>query len=250
MPDTALLQQTPGLRLAAWPSRCALCRGASQGRFGRLCPACRARQTPVAWRCAACGRPGDGAAPAGGCCGACLVQPPPWARLQVALDYAPPWDRLIAAFKREAALDLGPTLVQAFADALQGRPAPGPEPVLLPMPLAAARLRARGYNQAAVLARGLARRLGLGLRDDMLQRVLDTPSQRGLDRAQRAANVRGAFLAAPGCAATLQGRTPVLVDDVLTTGATLAEACRSLQAAGVATVHAWVLARTPGPDEG
>lgn len=250
MPDTPLLQQSPGLRLAAWPTRCAACRGASQGRAGRLCPACRSAQPAPAWRCGGCGRPGAGRAPAGGRCGSCLRKPPPWASLQLALDYAPPWDGLIAAFKLDAALDLGPTLVDALARALDGQPAPGPSPLLLPMPLSAARLRSRGYNQAALLARGLARRFRLGLREDLLLRLIDHPSQRGLDRAARAANVRGAFLAAPGCAAALRGCTPVLVDDVLTTGATLAEASRSLQAAGLGPVHAWVLARTPDPGGG
>lgn len=252
MPDTPLLQQAPGLRLAGWPTRCAVCRGAALGRCGRLCPACRAAQGRPAWRCAGCGRPGAGTVtPQAARCGSCLRQPPPWAGLHVAVDYAPPWDRLIAAFKFEAAPDLAPTLVDALAGVLDGQPLPGPAPpLLLPMPLSAARLRERGYNQASLLARGLARRFGLALGEDLLLRVIDHPSQRGLDRAARAANVRGAFLVRPEALPRLRRHLPVLVDDVITTGATLAEACRSLHAAGLEPVQAWVLARTPEPGAG
>jgi predicted amidophosphoribosyltransferase len=120
--------------------------------------------------------------------------------------------------------------------------------LLMPMPLSASRLRERGYNQAWELARRLAR--GLRLRADarLLLRVRDTPHQVDLPFGQRAANVRGAFAVEPLRRTELAGQDVALVDDVLTTGATAAEAARVLRAAGAARVRVWVVARTPRPD--
>jgi ComF family protein len=120
---------------------------------------------------------------------------------------------------------------------------PGPSPdALVPVPLHRARVRRRGFAPAAVLARALARERRVPALA-ALRRVRDTPSQTGLDAAGRRRNVAGAFAASRA----LPGPTLWLVDDVVTTGATLGEAARALRAAGAARVAAVCLARTPAP---
>jgi ComF family protein len=116
--------------------------------------------------------------------------------------------------------------------------------VLLPIPLSAKRLRKRGYNQAAVLATALGAATGIAVDGDLLQRARDTPTQTALTPEARAANVTGAFMAP----ARVEG-TFVLVDDVCTTGATLASAASALREAGAARVDAVTFARAPLPVE-
>jgi ComF family protein len=158
---------------------------------------------------------------------------------------------LVQALKFHARLDLAPALAERMLSAWHaaGVGAPG---LLLPMPLAASRWRERGHNQAWELARRLARALGAPADPQLLLRVKDTPHQIALPRRDRAANVRGAFAVEPLRAAGLRGRSVTLVDDVVTTGATAAEAARTLRQAGAAAVTLWVAARTPhragGPD--
>lgn len=228
-----------------WPNRCAVCRGATSGRLGRVCTACEARHGAWRARCAVCAQ----ALPAAiddalARCGRCLREPPPWSRAISALDYGHPWDTLLSALKFRAGLDLLPWCVQRLRAAIAMADAPTVDR-LLPVPLARARLAERGYNQAWELARRLARELGLPAHAQLLQRVIDTPHQLSLPRERRAANVRGAFLVPPAAHAVLAGQRIALVDDVMTTGATLAEAARTLHAAGAAEVQVWVLARTP-----
>ena len=109
------------------------------------------------------------------------------------------------------------------------------------MPLHPARLRERGFNQAVELARPLARRLGVPLAAALCRRLRDTPAQASLDRAARRRNVRGAF----ACDGDLSGRHVAVVDDVLTSGATIDALARALKKAGAARVSAWVAARAP-----
>jgi ComF family protein len=135
------------------------------------------------------------------------------------------------------------SLAAPLSDLLAAR-YPFPDDALLaPVPLHPARLRARGYNQALLLARGLARRRGLAIAPRLLARIRSTAEHAHLDAAARHRNVRGAFAVRSG--AMLAGRTVVLIDDVLTTGAT-ADACAcALRAAGAATVHVFAVGRTP-----
>lgn len=177
-------------------------------------------------------------------CGACLRLPPAWSRAIAACDYAYPWDGLLAAFKFHAALDLAPALAARLAEQVQAAGGPAAD-LLLPVPLAPARLRERGYNQAAVLAAQVARRLGVSSAPRWLLRLRDTPHQIALPRERRAANVRDAFAVEPLALAGLRGRRVALVDDVMTTGATLRVLAGVLRQAGCAEVQAWVFARTP-----
>lgn len=220
------------------PGRCAVC-GAWPAR--PLCEACGARFALPRHRCGLCALP----LPAGtGVCGGCLRDPPPLAACFAAVDYAYPWSGLLARFKYrgEAGWD------RAFAGHLLAVPGVRAEveaaDLLLPMPLAAGRLAERGFNQALLLARQLdARKTDARL----LLRLRETASQAELDRAARAANVRGAFGIEPLRAAALRGQSVLLVDDVMTSGASLHAAAQALKHAGVARVAAVVLARTDEP---
>lgn len=181
-------------------------------------------------------------------CGDCLHGPPPFDHAVAAVDYAFPWDRLLGALKFRDGLDLAPVMAGLLEQALR-RAALPPVALIVPVPLSPARLRERGYNQAWELARRLGPALQIAAAPDLLVRRLHAPQQAGLPREQRAANVQGAFVVPTHLAPRLQGRGVALLDDVMTTGATAAEASRVLQAAGAASVQAWMVARTPRPDD-
>lgn len=181
-------------------------------------------------------------------CGACLRDPPPFERTVAAVDYAHPWDRLIAGYKFHQALDLAPAFAACMFEALQRSGTARPD-LLLPVPLSESRLRERGYNQAWELTRRLGRALHHPADAQLLLRVKDSQHQAALPLAQRAAHVRGAFAVEPRRRRELQGREIALIDDVMTTGATAAEVSRVLLQAGAARVQLWVLARTPRPED-
>jgi ComF family protein len=235
------IEAMPPAPLARLPRPCAVC-----GRWARhgLCGDCEARfalaQPP---RCPRCGLPGA----AGAECGACLRQPPPFTRCITVADYGFPWDRLIARFKFQGQPELAGLLADALCQALQ-RAQPPPVAWVLPVPLGAARLAERGYNQAWELARRVAGALGLPAQAGWLQRLRDAPHQVGSGRAERERNLRDAIWVSPAGAAGVAGRPVALVDDVLTTGVTAAAATHALLAAGAASVQVWVLARTPAPE--
>ncbi len=230
-------------RIAArLPTQCVLCRGWGTSR---VCAACVERFAAVVPRCRRCAL----RVPAGvHTCGTCLAAPPAFEGAVSAVDYAWPWDGLVRHFKFHAALDLAPALAQRVAAAWLAREEPAPQ-WLLPVPLAAPRLRERGYNQAWELARRLAPRIGGQAHARVLQRVRDTPHQLALPHDRRAANVRGAFAVDAARAGALRDAHVMLVDDVMTTGATAAEIARVLLQAGARSVTVAVLARTPRPGD-
>ncbi|WP_331487844.1 ComF family protein [Luteimonas endophytica] len=172
-------------------------------------------------------------------CGACLARPPPLAEAHAAFVYGFPLDRLLPRFKFHQDLAAGRLLAGWMADALAAAPRPD---ALLALPLHRARLRSRGYDQALELARPLARAFALPLLHGALRRQRATAPQSRLDAAARRRNLRGAFVVPPG--APLPAHV-ALVDDVMTTGATLHAAANALRRAGVARVDAWVCARVP-----
>ena len=158
-----------------------------------------------------------------------------------------PWDDLVRRFKFDAALDLADALARRMLDAVDHSRAPRPD-WLLPVPLADERLRERGYNQAWELARRVAVLLPCASDARLLLRLKNTPHQLSLPPARRAANVRGAFAIEPRRRHELRDRHIAVLDDVMTTGATLSEVARTLLQSGAASVQVWVLARTPRPE--
>ena len=181
-------------------------------------------------------------------CGTCLAAPPVFDASIACVDYLAPWDRLVTAFKFHAALDLGPVFATPIANAAVAAGAPRPD-LLLPVPLAAARLRERGYNQAWELARRTGQQLGIPTEPSMLLRIRDTSHQLSLPPAARAGNVHGAFAVEPARRKEVSGRSIAVVDDVMTTGSTAAAIASALKQAGAAHVSIWVYARTPRPGE-
>lgn len=171
-------------------------------------------------------------------CGACLRHPPAFDHTRAAFRYGFPVDGLLHAFKYGGDLTLAQTLAQPLARSAGTLPRPD---LLLPMPLHPSRLKERGFNQALEIARPIARWLDLPLAADGCRRIRDTASQAGMKWKERQRNVRGAF----ACDLDLTGKSVAVVDDVMTTGATLNEISRVLKAQGAATVSAWVVARTP-----
>jgi ComF family protein len=214
--------------------RCLLC--AEAGHAGRdLCAACT-RALP--WNRSACLRCAI-PLPAAAVCGACLQKPPPLDETHAAFVYGFPLDRLVPRFKFHHDLAAGRLLAELMAEYFLALPAPD---ALVPVPLHRERLRQRGYDQALELAKPLARALRIPLLADALVRTRATAPQSELDAGARQRNLRRAF--AVRASAALPAHV-VLVDDVMTTGATLEAAAKTLLRAGVTRVDAWVCARAP-----
>jgi ComF family protein len=206
---------------------CYLCRGAAREL---LCTACDADLPRLsATRCPRCALD----SPRGEVCGRCLSEAPHYDATVAVLSYEFPADALVHALKFRGELALAGFL----GDALRRRVASELVDHVVPVPLSDRRLRERGYNHAAELARHvLPAKLDLAL----CERNRDTPPQMDLPYAERQRNVRGAFR----CTRALAGQSVALVDDVMTTGATLNELASVLKAAGAARVLNWVVART------
>jgi predicted amidophosphoribosyltransferase len=227
---------------ALYPPQCLTCDAQVTEDFA-LCPACW-RDTPFARGlvCDLCGLPLPGEDPGHPVhCDNCLQVARPWSRGRAALLYHGRGRDLVLALKHADRLDLarpaGRWLLQA------ARPLVEPGMLVAPVPLHWLRLLRRRYNQAAVLSGALARAAGLDHCPDLLQRPRATPSQDGRDRTARFANLQGAIRLHPRRAALVEGRPVLLVDDVMTSGATLAAAAEACLAAGAAHVAVAVLAR-------
>lgn len=251
MPDRSLPAHKPALVekvLLRCAGQCAVCRAWSHQTICESCLALYARPQPRCWTCAArlplelLGRPQPQ-------CGRCLREQPPLDRTIAALDYSFPWDGLLQHFKYHQALELRESLLERLNIALNAADVTEPD-WLLPVPISAERLRERGYNQSYELARALARRRGLRCEPELLLRLRHNERQAGLKLDQRAANVRGVFAVEPLRANRLRGTSVALLDDVMTSGSTLYELAGTLLQAGVMSVQAWVVARTPEPGDG
>ena len=181
-------------------------------------------------------------------CGQCQQSPPAFKQVAAPWTYGFPVDSLINRFKHQGKWPLGHLLASLLGQCLQDRfdnaELARPDR-LLAVPMAAKRLRQRGYNQAAMLARWLSRDLGLPVDEQLLLRPHDTIAQQQLDARQRQRNLLKVFALAPG--AQVQGQHLALVDDVLTTGATAHSLARLLIDAGARQVDVYCLARTPKP---
>ena len=212
---------------------CFLCRGKAADILCAQCNTDLPRlRGPLCPRCAL-------ASPGGAVCGRCLAQPPAYDATQAALAYAFPADVLVQALKFRSELALAPFL----GNLLGTRVARNDVDCIVPVPLSAERLRSRGYNQALEIAREVAKATGRPLAPELCERRVDTAVQMDLPLEERAKNVRGAF----HCPSLVGGKTVAVLDDVMTTGATLDEIAATLKAAGAARVTNWVVARTFPP---
>ena len=228
-----------GARLQRWllPLRCLLC-GAPGANGADLCADCASELPRNVSCCARCALPL--ALPAA-LCGECQRRLPSWDAAWAPFRYAWPLDRLESRFKFGRDLAAGRVLAAQWQTQPRTLELPA---LILPVPLHQGRLRQRGYNQALELAAPLAKAFGVLIRPDLLQRIRATPAQTELDAVTRRRNLRGAFALREG--ATLPAHVAI-VDDVMTTGATLAECARVLRRAGVQRIDVWALARAPSP---
>ena len=170
-------------------------------------------------------------------CGACLANPPAFDHSVAAMSYAFPVDALLHSLKYQANLAMASVLADLLTARIDADALPD---FIVPMPLHPARLRERGFNQALEIARGVSRKSGVALLPGICRRIKDTPSQTGLPWKEREKNIRNAFT----CEADLKGKHVAMLDDVMTTGATLNELAKALRKSGAAHVSGWVVART------
>jgi len=196
-----------------------------------LCAACTASLPALPAHCPWCALP----SPFGSVCGSCLAGPPNFDATLALWLYEFPCDRLVQALKYRSRLALAPFFARNFA----ARPLP-PVDLVVPMPLHPKRLAQRGFNQAVEIARCLARSSGLLHAPRGVRRVKDTTAQTELPYEERARNVRGVF----ACDLDLSGKRVAVVDDVMTTGATLNELAKVLKRAGASRVENLVIARS------
>lgn len=229
-----------------YPPRCAVCETALPiDTTRRVCAPCLGAVEPLRPPlCIICGASLD-ASDEDGHCGHCRADPPAFDSARAITRYRSGTDgaSTIAALLRRHKYGLDQSLGRALAEYLEVSPAidAGAYDVVIPVPLHRTRLRWRGFNQAALLGSALARRLNCSLDVATLARVRSTPPQTARDRAQRTRNVRNAF--AVRRPSRVAGRRVLLVDDVMTTGATADECARMLRAAGARRIDVLTLAR-------
>lgn len=222
---------------------CLLCDEPAEAEMP-ICVACEAEMPWLGEHCQTCALP---LPEAGLTCDGCLLEPPAYEQVAVPWRYDFPVDSLITRFKHNAKWPFGHLLADVLSQYLQHRfdeDLPRPD-ALLPVPLAAKRLRQRGFNQAAMLARWLSQQLDLPCEENVVHRIQDTSAQQDLDAKARKRNLRNAFALTSD--ANVKGRHLALVDDVLTTGATAQALARLLMNAGATRVDVYCLARTPKP---
>jgi ComF family protein len=223
----------------ALPQRCELCAAASGREL--VCAACTRALPWLGPACPVCALPTAGAE----ICGTCLARRPAFEATIAAFAYAFPVDRLIHAFKYQGRLALAEWSAGAILAARDRRTGDAPDR-LVALPLSRERQRERGYNQAAEIARVVAARTGIPLLTSGVRRIRTAPPQAVLPWNERERNVRGAF----ACDLDLAGLRVAIVDDVMTTGASLSELAGTLRAAGAAGVENWIVARTLPPAHG
>ena len=208
---------------------CFLCRGKADAL---LCAPCEADLPRLgAELCPRCAL----ASPGGALCGRCLTRPPAYDATSAALAYAFPADVLVQALKFRGELALAPVLGDLLARCITEA-----ADCIVPVPLSSERLRSRGYNQSLEIARRVAALTGARLAPELCERRRDTATQMDLPLEERAKNVRGAF----HCPGIIGSATVAVLDDVMTTGATLDEIAATLKRAGAMRVVNWVVART------
>jgi ComF family protein len=237
----SLRRELTGLFELFFPPACPLC-GVLLDKDGSpvFCPACLAGMQPVVSpHCPRCLLPYPAVDGHDHLCQACLLDPPPFSAVTSVALYEDCLRQAVQRFKYRGAFSLDRPLGRLLAAALEADPAAGRPDLLVPVPLHVSRLRRRGYNQSLLLARGLGRRWRVPVPARLLVRTRPTIPQQGLKAAERRRNLKGAFrIRKP-----LDGETVLLVDDVMTTGATARECSRVLLEAGAGRVAVAVLGR-------
>ncbi|WP_444461106.1 ComF family protein [Rhodobacter capsulatus] len=224
-----------------FPPRC-ICCGAAVGSDDGLCPACWREMSFLAGTvCDCCGTPlpGEDAGPV--LCDDCLTRPRPWGRGRAAFLYDGTGRKLVLQLKHADRLDLVPPLAAMLARAVQ--PILRPKMLVAPVPLHRLRLLRRKFNQSAMLAQALAREGGMACLPDLFLRTRATAAMEGMTRAERRSNLDGAIAVNPKYRDRIRGRQLLVIDDVLTSGATLETTAAAALAAGAAGVSVAVLAR-------
>lgn len=217
------------------PPRCLLCGMASDSSC--ICGPCKIDLPWTGLHCHQCGLPL--ASPNDEICGLCVQRPPTFTRTVCPLQYQFPADRLVQSFKFNRQLAAGRILSQLICEHVMDRQVTCPE-VLIPVPLHKLRMIKRGFNQACELGSHISKVLDIPLLTASLRRRRNTKAQSGLSRRQRRKNVRGAFY---WYDAVKPARHVALIDDVMTTGTTVAECASVLKKAGAKRVDIWVAAR-------
>lgn len=218
--------------LRALPLRCHLCHlHLDQTRYP-WCKTCH-ESLPKHFRCLRCGFPTPYNMQN---CGQCLTKPPPWDNLVCVGDYTFPYDILLHKFKYKGHYWLAAALARLLSDNIKQA-----SPVLLAVPMHWQRRLVRGFNHSALLAQNLADQLHVDCQSQRLKRIRSTRQQQGLTRKDRLSNLKGAF--------AVTGSLPehvALVDDVVTTGATLCELSKLLRQHGVKRIEVYCIARSTG----
>lgn len=232
------------------PPECPTCRALVDGPH-RLCAGCFATMTFItAPLCLCCGLPFATPADSGpdGTCLGCMRRPPRFRRARAALRYDDASQRLILPFKHGDRTEFAPVLAAMMSRA--GASLLTEADVILPVPLHRRRLVARGYNQAALLAALLSRRAGRPWLPDALMRHRETAPLGQLSAAARGQEVSDAFSMRPGRRDLVEGRCVLLIDDVMTSGATASACAATLLDAGARVVDVLAAARVPAPVKG
>lgn len=222
------------------PGRCILCDGFS-GTSIDLCAPCRDALPQVPSPCLRCGLPLMDAPVA--LCAPCMTDPPPFTRVVAPLVYAPPAADAIRAIKFRGDLVATRLFAGLLAEEIQARGEAALPTLIVPVPLHWRRLIRRGHNQASLIAHRLGAHLNLPVDRDSVRRVRATTAQTGLNRRARLENLRDAFVLRSDFSKLSEQRVAI-VDDVMTTGATLSALSHCLVEGGAVEVQAWVLART------
>jgi ComF family protein len=227
------------------PPSCLACRDPIAGASG-LCASCWSRlQFIEAPYCDRLGTPfpfdeGEGAISA-----AAIADPPAWDRARGAVIFDDLSRDLVHALKYRDRHEAAQVMARLMARA--GRDLIAAGPLVVPVPLHRWRLWRRRYNQSGLLAQAIAEQSGLAFRPDLLRRIKPTRSQTGLDHKERVRNLRGAITVPPDATAAVQGRSVLIVDDVITTGATAGQCARALKAAGAQRVDVLAFALVTQP---
>jgi ComF family protein len=224
------------------PRHCILC-GRSSGP-ANICTDCSLELPRIEHACIECSQPLSH--PVDRICGRCQSRPAPWDFAIAALAYEFPVSQLVRRFKFARSLASGQLLAQELCKAVERQCTQWPD-VIIPVPLHRSRLIARAFNQSELLAKHAGKSLQIRVDTRLLLRKRRTRAHSGLDANSRRSNIRGAFKVRALPLNQVPWSHVALVDDVMTTGATLAECTRTLKATGVKHVSVWVASRAPGP---